>query len=73
MIVYFQVDFLKKYDLFNDGIISWNILTGDWVEDYKFKYWEEELKILDDCNQATHGREEPVYFTDELLKYKCFL
>ena len=67
------VDFLKKYDLFNDGIISWNILTGDWVEDYKFKYWEEELKILDDCNQATHGREEPVYFTDELLKYKCLI
>jgi hypothetical protein len=64
------VDFLKKYDLFNDGIITWNILIKDWVDDYKFKYWEEELIILDDCNRRV---EEPVYFTDELLKYKCLI
>ena len=65
------VDHLKKYDLFKDGIISWNILTDDWAEDYKFKYWEEEKLVYDitDDNRIIQD-ESIVYCTNELLNTK---
>lgn len=58
------VDFLKKYNLFEKGIISWNQLSDTWDVSYAFQYWNEEVIKIDDANRIAP---EPVYFTDNLL------
>jgi hypothetical protein len=65
------VDFLKKYDLFNDGIITWNITSEICPEDFNFNYWKEEKLVYDVTEENRFLKDESiVYCTKELLNMK---
>ncbi len=62
------VDELCKNNLFNHGIFTWNELTNEWSNSYKFKYWVEEIKKLDIENISDYRFD---FLTDNILNHRC--
>ena len=48
------LDRLHKHNLLNDDNFSWSQLSTKWEMNYKFKYWEEKVNLIDD-NFITSG------------------
>jgi hypothetical protein len=65
------VDNLFKLDLFKDGLISWNIMTSEDYSMYDFKYWKEELLIVD--KPYVIENQDTSYLTDTYLNNKCLI
>jgi len=68
------IDELCKNELFEHGLVSWNMLSTSWHNPYNFKCWEEKIltldlgdkiHIIDNINQDTE------FNTDFLLNNKC--
>lgn len=62
------MDELQRYDLLKDGIVTWNQIDNDYSK-YDFKYWKQELIILDDDFMVNNKRNE---YTKNLLKNSGF-
>ena len=68
------MDNFCKNDLFDFGLVSWNILTNEWHESYEFECWKEERMVLDMSNKIDYiesVNERVDFNTDFLLNNGC--
>ena len=68
------MDNFCKNDLFNFGKVSWNKLSNEWHEPYKFDCWEEKRMVIDmfeKIDNIDNIDERLDFNTDFLLNNRC--
>jgi hypothetical protein len=67
-----MLDYLCKYELLNKGKFSWNQLANSYYQKYEFKYWKEEITIIDNAH-GTYTNHYGNVYTNDLLNYKSLI
>ncbi len=68
------MDTLCKNELLDFGLVSWNKLSNEWHEPFKFECWEEKklvLDMFDDINEVDRANERVDFNTNFLLNNGC--
>jgi hypothetical protein len=65
------IDLIHRNNLKDYGLFSWNELTNEWSNNYKFKHWDEKIVRLDINQDREFLDVRKDYFTDNLFNFGC--
>ena len=65
------IDLMFKHKLNDYGIFSWNELTNEWSNNYKFKFWDEKIVRLDINQDRDFLDVRKDYFTEYIYNHGC--